>query len=72
MGGEPLADWFVWEDDGIQFEDPDYRGGANTASLREAREHYRQAGVCEAPLRPTSVSRCPTSVRKPSAGRPLP
>ena len=27
-----------WEDDRVQFRDPDYRGGANTISLREARD----------------------------------
>ena len=31
-----------WEDDGVQFRDPDYRGGANGASLREARDAYRR------------------------------
>jgi hypothetical protein len=34
-----------WEDDNIQFADPDYRGGANKDSLREARESYRRIGV---------------------------
>jgi hypothetical protein len=31
-----------WEDDRVQFRDPDYRGGANRVSLREARETFRQ------------------------------
>ncbi len=31
-----------WENDGVQFDDPDYRGGANGASLNEARDHYRR------------------------------
>ena len=26
-----------WENDGIQFDDPNYRGGANKCSLNEAR-----------------------------------
>jgi hypothetical protein len=26
-----------WEDDPVQFDDPDYRGGANADSLREHR-----------------------------------
>jgi len=30
-----------WEDDGVQFRDPDYEGGANTVSLNQARENYR-------------------------------
>jgi hypothetical protein len=29
-----------WEDDNIQFGDPDYRGGANRVSLNQARENY--------------------------------
>jgi hypothetical protein len=33
-----------WEDDRVQFRDPDYRGGANRVSLREAREAFRQRG----------------------------
>lgn len=30
-----------WEDDLVQFNDIDYRGGANKISLREARAAYR-------------------------------
>ena len=30
-----------WEDDAVQFRDPDYRGGANMCSLNEARAKYR-------------------------------
>ena len=26
-----------WENDGVQFDDPDYRGGANDENLNEAR-----------------------------------
>jgi hypothetical protein len=26
-----------WEDDNVQFDDPDFRGGANAESLNEAR-----------------------------------
>jgi hypothetical protein len=32
-----------WEDDGVQFDDPDYRGGANVESLNEARAAFRAA-----------------------------
>ena len=31
-----------WEDDGVQLDDPDYRGGANKESLNEAREAWRE------------------------------
>lgn len=34
-----------WEYENVQFADPDYRGGANKPSLREARETYRRIGV---------------------------
>lgn len=30
-----------WEDAPVQFEDPDYRGGANHLSLNEARAAFR-------------------------------
>ncbi|TMF09384.1 MAG: hydrolase [Chloroflexi bacterium] len=36
-----------WEDDRVQFDDPDYRGGANRGSLREARENYRRIGAID-------------------------
>lgn len=29
-----------WEDDEVQFKNPDYEGGANTICLRIARENY--------------------------------
>lgn len=29
-----------WEDDLVQFEDPDYRGGANRPSLNEWRQEF--------------------------------
>jgi len=40
----PVCDW---EDDLIQFEDPELCGGANRVSLRQARENYLQFGACE-------------------------
>ena len=30
-----------WEDDNVQFRDPDYAGGANVVSLNEARRNFR-------------------------------
>lgn len=36
-----------WEDDGIPFEDPTYRGGANTISLNEARASFAAMGVSD-------------------------
>lgn len=36
-----------WEDDSVQFSDPDYEGGANTVSLRQAQQNYARFGVSE-------------------------
>ena len=36
-----------WEDDYIQFLDLDYRGGANSPSLREARASFQRCGASE-------------------------
>jgi hypothetical protein len=34
-----------WEDDGVQYEDPGYEGGANGISLNKARENYKKIGA---------------------------
>lgn len=50
---EPPRDTFAicpvcwWEDDDIQFRDLDYRGGANSPSLREARASFQRCGASE-------------------------
>ena len=36
-----------WEDDKLQYKDPDYAGGANGISLNTARENYARIGVCD-------------------------
>jgi hypothetical protein len=36
-----------WEDDNLQYEDMDYRGGANRVSLWEARENFRRIGASD-------------------------
>jgi Cysteine-rich CPCC len=51
-----------WEDDGVQFRDPDLEGGANRPSLRQAQKHFREHGVCEDRLKPF--------VRPPAADEP--
>lgn len=33
-----------WEEDSVQNDEPDYRGGANTISLNEAKENYQKRG----------------------------
>jgi hypothetical protein len=37
----------LWEDDLIQFEDAEFRGGVNRVSLTEARKNYAQFGACD-------------------------
>lgn len=34
-----------WEDDKIQYDDPDYEGGANNISLNKARVNYKKMGA---------------------------
>jgi hypothetical protein len=53
-----------WEDDPVQYEDPDFEEGANVPSLRQARQNYRELGVSEARFRehvrpPTEKERRP-------------
>ena len=36
-----------WEDDGIQYDEPDCEGGANTVSLRQAQRNFIEFGACE-------------------------
>jgi hypothetical protein len=36
-----------WEDDGIQLNDMDYEGGANTVSLKQARKNFKKYGAVE-------------------------
>jgi Cysteine-rich CPCC len=39
-----------WEDDGNQFEDPTFVGGANSSSLIQAQKNYVNFGACESSL----------------------
>jgi len=41
-----------WEDDGAQFDDPDYDTGANPMSLRQAQENFQLIGACEEAMLP--------------------
>jgi hypothetical protein len=47
-----------WEDDNVQFYDPNYKGGANRVSLNEARNNFKNYGAKEV--------RCISYVRKPT------
>jgi hypothetical protein len=56
---EPPGTFYIcpvcgWEDDNIQHDDPDYRGGANIESLNECRaafEVWQDAGMPADPRR---------------------
>lgn len=50
IGEEPPGTFEIcpvcfWEDDNVQFEDPDYSGGANSVSLNQARENFKLFGA---------------------------
>lgn len=36
-----------WEDDDVQFDDPDFEGGANEVSLREGQQNFIKFGACD-------------------------
>jgi hypothetical protein len=36
-----------WEDDGVQFYNPDFEGGANKVSLRQAQKNLMKFGASE-------------------------
>ena len=49
---EPPGTWLIcpvcfWEDDPVQFDDPDYAGGANKTSLRQAQKNFVDFGACD-------------------------
>ena len=49
IGEEPPGTFEIcpvcfWEDDNVQFEDPNYEGGANSVSLNHARENFKVFG----------------------------
>ncbi len=52
LGEEPPGTFEIcpvcwWEDDSVQFADPDYAGGANAPCLRRARREYLLTGVAD-------------------------
>lgn len=50
-GEEPLAAFEIcgcgWQNDPVQYDDPDYSGGANRMSLNEARKAYAEGREIE-------------------------
>jgi hypothetical protein len=50
LGEQPPGTYLIcpvcsWEDDLVQFNDPDYQGGANVTSLNEAKANFRAFGA---------------------------
>ncbi len=37
-----ICDTCGWQDDGVQNDSPDYKGGANKMSLTEAKQAYKE------------------------------
>lgn len=50
-GGYDICRICNWEDDSVQRNDPDYRGGANTESLREAQKSFMKSGPSKETIR---------------------
>ena len=46
-GTHNICEVCFWEDDAVQFSDPDYERGANTLSLRQAAANYLKYGVSD-------------------------
>jgi len=44
-GDYDICDVCFWEDDPIQFANPDYEGGANKPSLRQAQKNFMKFGA---------------------------
>lgn len=49
-GSYELCPVCFWEDDGVQFRDPSYEGGANQVSLNDARANFARIGASEPEL----------------------
>ncbi|MFS0656855.1 CPCC family cysteine-rich protein [Bacillus sp. 179-C3.3 HS] len=46
-GTYDICDICFWEDDGTQYEDPDYVGGANVVSLKQAQRNFMAFGASD-------------------------
>jgi hypothetical protein len=49
-GTDEICKICFWQDDGVQFGDPHYVGGANHVSLIEAQRNFIDFGACEKEL----------------------
>ncbi len=54
-----------WEDDEVQYRDPEFAGGANTMSLNEARRNFVRLGAIDEASR--ELVRQPTDEEMPTA-----
>ncbi|RYZ91176.1 MAG: hypothetical protein EOP04_01435 [Proteobacteria bacterium] len=63
-----ICDVCSWEDDNIQYDSPDYRGGANKVSLNEARRNFLEFGASDKNFLPNV--RAPTDEEISSRRRP--
>ncbi|WP_078556925.1 CPCC family cysteine-rich protein [Bacillus alkalicellulosilyticus] len=46
-GTDEICKICFWHDDFVQYEDPDFKGGANDVSLRQAQQNYTLFGACQ-------------------------
>lgn len=59
-----------WEDDAVQFKNPDFAGGANQVSLRQAQQNYIRFGASEKRFQ-GNMRRANTSDEKDQYWRPI-
>jgi len=46
-GSYDICEVYFWEDDPVQLADPDFEGGANRMSLRQAQQNFLAFGASE-------------------------
>ncbi|WP_428303773.1 CPCC family cysteine-rich protein [Lacipirellula sp.] len=46
-GSSEICPICYWEDDPVQFENPDFAGGQNPFSLRQSQQNYLSIGACD-------------------------
>jgi hypothetical protein len=50
-GTYDICEVCFWEDDPVQFDDPDFVGGANNVSLNVAKQNFARLGASELEFR---------------------
>lgn len=51
-GTYEICEVCYWEDDPVQLSDPDFAGGANIPSLRQAQQNFLVYGACSEDMKP--------------------